>query len=249
MSNLVVDIGNSNIVIGIYHKDDKKIFRFNTDNNKTSDEYFTVFKETFGDIKIENILISSVVPGLTNTIKYCFEQNYHIEAQIVEPGYDAGIKVNTDNPKEVGSDLICGVAGASRYSKSGIVIDLGTATKISYYKDNTFLGVIIAPGIKISASSLWSSASQLSEFPLQKPAKVFGVNTTECLQSGIIYGHIAMINGLIPMALQEIGEDVDIYLTGGLSYIVKNDLNFKFTYDQNLILDALHTMIIRNGEK
>lgn len=248
MNNLVIDIGNSNIVVGVYSNTDRNVFRINTDLHKTSDEYFTIFSNTFGDIKIDNILISSVVPQLTNTIKYCFEKRYNVEPKLVEPGYKSGVKVNTDNPKEVGSDLICGVAGAMCYSKTGIVIDLGTATKISYYKDNTFLGVIISPGIKISANSLSSSASQLSEFPLQKPDNIFGKNTIECLQSGIVYGHIAMINGLVKKALEEIGEEVEIYLTGGLSYIVKDDLEFKFHYKKNLILDALNNMIIRNGE-
>ncbi|MFV0425328.1 MAG: type III pantothenate kinase [Bacilli bacterium] len=247
MSNLVIDIGNSNIVVGIYNNE-KKVFRFNTDVSKTSDEYYTIFKNSFGDIEIKNILISSVVPQLTNTIKYCFESRFNIIPKLIEPGYKSGVKINTDNSREVGSDLICGVAGAMQYSKSGIVIDLGTATKISYYKDSTFVGVIIAPGIKTSANSLWTSSAQLSEFPLQKPDRLFGKNTTECLQSGIVFGHIAMINGLVAMALDELGDNVEIYLTGGLSYIVKNDLNFKFKYEKNLILDALNNMILRNED-
>ncbi|MFV0499665.1 MAG: type III pantothenate kinase [Bacilli bacterium] len=247
MNNLVIDIGNSNIVIGIYTSD-VKVYRFNTDSSKTSDEYYNMFINSFKDIKIDNVLISSVVPSLTNTIKYCFENRFNIIPKIVSPGYKSGIKVMTDNPKEVGSDLICGVSGASKYSPSGIVIDLGTATKISYYKDKVFKGVIIAPGIQISARTLSNSASQLSEFSLQKPERIFGKNTVECLQSGIIYGHIAMLNGLIKMIEKELGKKLDIYLTGGLSYIVKNDVEFKFKYDPNLILDALNQMIVRNEE-
>lgn len=248
MNNIVIDIGNSNIVLGIYSDNEKKIYRFNTDTKKTSDEYYTVFHNILADIQIDNVLISSVVPALTSTIKNCFADKFHVNVNVVGPGYKSGVNIMTETPKEVGSDLICGVAGAMNYSKDGIVIDLGTATKIIYYKNNTFLGVIIAPGIEVNARSLTSSASQLSEFPLQKPKSVFGINTIECLQSGIIYGHIAMINGLIEMAIKEIGFQPNIYLTGGLSFIVKDDLNFKFKYDTNLILDALNKMIIRNGE-
>ncbi len=249
MINLVIDIGNSNIVVGTYKNSKvENIYRINTDIHKTSDEYYTIFKDTLGDIVFDNILVSSVVPQLTNTIKYCFEKRFNTAVKLIEPGYKSGVKIKTDNAKEVGSDLICGVAGAMKFSKTGIVIDLGTATKLSYYKDGTFLGVIIAPGIKISANTLSSSASQLSEFPLQKPKSVFGKNTIECLQSGIIFGHIAMINGLVKMAEKEIGEKVPVYLTGGLSYIVKDDLDFDFLYKKNLILDALNDMIIRNGE-
>lgn len=248
MCNLVVDIGNSNIVLGVYGEE-KKVFRFNTDANKTSDEYYTIFKNVLNDLEISNILIASVVPHLTSTIKYCFEKRFNKNVNVVEPGYKSGVKVKTDNPREVGSDLICGVAGAMANSKSGLVIDLGTATKISYYSNGTFLGVIIAPGIEISARTLTSSASQLSSFPLQKPEKVFGTNTMECLQSGIIYGHIAMLNGLIEMAFNEIGMEVDIYLTGGLSHIVKDELNYKVIYNKDLILDALNNMIKKNGEK
>lgn len=248
MCNIVIDIGNSNIVLGIYDDKENKVFRFNTDMKKTSDEYYTVFSNVLSEINIENVLISSVVPALTNTIKNCFIDKFNVDVSIIGPGYKSGVNVKTDTPKEVGSDLICGVAGAMHYSSDGIVIDLGTATKIIYYKNNTFLGVIIAPGIEVSARSLTSSASQLSEFPLHKPKSVFGTNTIECLQSGIIYGHIAMINGLLEMAIKEIGFVPKIYLTGGLSYIVKDDLNFKFKYEPNLILDALNKMIVRNGE-
>lgn len=249
MNNLVIDIGNSNIVVGQCVDNICETYRFNTDADKTSDEYYTVLKASLNDLNIDNVLISSVVPKLTSTIKLLCKKYLNIEAQIVEPGYKSSVKVITDNPKEVGSDLICGVAGAMQYSTSGIVIDMGTATKLSYYKDNTFLGVIIAPGLKISASTLTNSASQLCDFPLEKPKHIFGKNTIECMQSGIIYGHIAMLNGLVSMAFEELGETLPIYLTGGLSFIVKDDLEFKCRYDQNLIIDALNNMLIKNMEK
>lgn len=248
MNNIVFDIGNSNIVVGHFWNGTKQVYRFNTDVNKTADEYFLTMSIAIDSSKIDNILISSVVPKLTQTItEYC-EKYLNITPKVLEPGYKSGVKVNTNNPKEVGSDLICGVAGAIKYSKTGIVIDLGTATKISYYQNSEFTGVIIAPGIKISANSLTKNAAQLSDFPLKKPDKLYGKNTIECLQSGIVFGHIAMINGLIKLTKEEFGNDIPVYLTGGLSEVVKDDLDFNFTYLPDLILDALNDMIIKNLE-
>ncbi len=248
MNNIVFDIGNSNIVVGHFNNGIKEVFRFNTDAKKTADEYYSTFKIAIDNLEIDNILISSVVPKLTQTIKEYCEKYLHITPNILEPGYKTGVKVSTNNPKEVGSDLICGVAGALKFSKTGIVIDLGTASKISYYKNGEFSGVIICPGIKISANSLTKNAAQLSDFPLKKPSRLFGKNTIECLQSGIVYGHIAMVNGLIKLAKNEIGENIPVYLTGGLSEIVKDDLDFKYIYQPDLIIDALNEMIIKNLE-
>ncbi len=248
MNNIVFDIGNSNIVVGHFENGIKEVYRFNTDVDKTADEYYSTFKVAINNLEVDNILISSVVPKLTQTIAVYCEKYLHNSPKILMPGYKSGVKVSTNNPTEVGSDLICGVAGAIKFSKTGIVIDLGTATKISYYNNCEFCGVIIAPGIKISANSLTSSAAQLSDFPLKKPKKLFGKNTIECLQSGIIFGHIAMINGLIKLTKREYGEDIPIYVTGGLSDIVKDDLDFKFIYQPDLIIDALNEMIIKNLE-
>ncbi len=249
MNNLVIDIGNSNIVIGYITENSKEVYRFNSDVDKTSDEYRSVFENTINHLQVDNILISSVVPKLTNTIKIYCEKTFEIKVDIVEPGYKTGIKIKTVNPKEVGSDLICGVVGAMQYSKSGIIIDLGTTSKVLYYKDSELISAIIAPGIKISAASITNNAAQLSDFPLKKPDRVLGRNTIEALQSGIVYGHIAMINGLIDLIEVELGETLPIYLTGGLSHIIDNNVNFKYQYKPDLILEALNTMIIKNMEK
>ncbi len=250
MYKILVDVGNSNIVIGLYSDDgEKKVYRFTTDLSKTFDEYYLSFKPIFKTTNIESIIISSVVPKVTTTLTHLFYEKLNIKPQIIAPGFKTGVRVNTDNSKEVGSDLICDVRGAMKYSNKGLVIDLGTASKIIWYDNKELKGVVIAPGIKISSEILTNSASLLSDFALEKPKKVLGTNTIECMQSGIVFGHIAMINGLIKMIFEELGEEVPIYLTGGLSVIIKDDLEFKVTYKPNLILDALYDMSLGDNDE
>ncbi len=243
MCKILVDVGNSNIVIGVYQEHQKSVYRLNTDINKTHDEYFMQIKPILNELKIEDIIISSVVPKLATTLTQLFTSMYQVTPKIIAPGFKTGVKVSTDNAKEVGSDLICGVRGALQYSTSGLVIDLGTASKITYFDNKELKAVIIAPGLKISADILTNSSSLLSDFSLDKPKKVLGTNTIECMQSGIIFGHIAMLNGLLEMIFTELGKNVPIYLTGGLSYIVKNELKYKASYQPDLILDALYEML------
>ncbi len=243
MYKVLIDVGNSNIVIGLYtNKEEKKVYRFTTDLSKTFDEYYISFKSILETKDIECVLISSVVPKLTTTLTNLFASKFNIKPSIIAPGFKTGVKINTDNAKEVGGDLICGVRGAMKYSDEGLVIDLGTASKVIWFEDKQLKGVIIAPGIKISSEILTNSASLLSDFALEKPKSVLGTNTIECMQSGIVYGHIAMINGFIKMIYDELGKELPIYLTGGLSIIVKDDIEYDLQYKPNLILDALYEM-------
>ena len=164
---LLIDIGNSNIVFGFADNEKLiKTFRFKTFENKTSDEYYLLIKSMLDLYEINDVIISSVVPIITSAFKKLFKSYYNIDAKIVGPGIKTGIQLKVDDPKTVGADMICDCAGAMNITNEAIIIDLGTATKYIYVKDNVFYGCSIAPGVSISMKALVSSAALLPNIEL-----------------------------------------------------------------------------------
>ena len=245
---LLIDVGNSTIFFGL--SDKKNIvdsFRLRTELNKTSDEYFILIKPLIENYKIENVYISSVVPIITSALKKIFNKYYKINATILGPGLKTGIKIKVDDPKTVGADLICDTVGAALYADSAIIIDLGTATKFIYMENKTFMGVAIAPGVSISMKALSNSAAMLPNIELQRPEKVIGTNTISSMQSGIIFGAKAQIDGMINMMKKEIkNKDILVIATGGLSSLIIPLCDNKILLDQNLTLAGLQEIYNKN---
>lgn len=246
---LTVDIGNTNTVFGIYHNN-KLIYKFRIQSihDKTTDEYASLLLTLLernnvpvGDIK--GAIIGSVVPQLQYTFTRMIKKYLKINALIVNSEIKTGITMQVDNPKEVGADRIANaVAGVEKYGRPCIVIDFGTATTFDIInKNGAYIGGIICPGIMLASKMLRSNTAQLPEVSIKKPASVIGKNTVHHIQSGIYFGYLEMINGLLRRVLNEEFADnkVNVIITGGLGNDISNDMEFKAVYEPNLTLDGL----------
>ena len=239
---LLFDIGNSNIVLGLADNDNViKSYRYDSIVSKTSDEYYLQMKEVFKDYHIEGAIIGSVVPILTSAIKKMVLNHLDIEPLMIGYGLKTGIELKCHNPKEVGADIVAATAGAYiKYNKSSLILDLGTANKIIYQKDNILKGVVISPGVKTSLAALKQNTALLPNIEMVVPKRVLGNNTIECMQSGITYGVAASIDGMIKRIKKEINdEEVILIATGGLSKLIIPLCENEFIIDENLILDGL----------
>jgi len=245
---LLVDIGNSNIVFA--YTDLNKIvksFRLKTFIDKTSDEYYLLVKSFIDLYDIKDVIISSVVPILTSALKKLFKSYYQIDAKIVGPGIKTGIQLKVDDPKSVGSDMICDSVGAMSHYKEAIIVDLGTATKFIYVKNNVFYGCSIAPGVAVSMKALVSNAALLPSIELQSPKKIISTNTIACMQSGVIYGAAAQVDGMIDRIKEELkNNDIPVLATGGLYTLVVPLCKNKIEEHENLTLDGLKEIYKKN---
>ena len=251
---LLFDIGNTNIVMGIC-EDNKiiKTYRYVTNPSLTNDDYFQKIdisiKNYKQDYKVEGAIISCVVSQLDRVFATMIEKYFNVKAKIIGPGLKSGLKIKLENPKELGADLLCDAVGAyEKYQDTCIIIDMGTATKLIVVNDKKeFLGGSICAGLKGSLNSLINSTSKLSTPTIEVPNKTICNETLECIQSGIVYGHISMIEGLVAKMKKELNnENVKIVLTGGNSVIIKDHLNIEFDYDENILLKGLLDIYNKN---
>lgn len=219
---LLTDIGNSNIVLAIVENDKiVETFRLKSNIDKTSDEYFVSIKAILKEFIIHDVIISSVVPVITSALKKVFIRLFKKEPIILGPGIKTGIMLKVDDPKTVGSDIICDCAGLKGIADEAIIVDLGTATKYIYVKNQTFLGVSISPGVSVSMKALVNSAALLPSVELVCPKKVIGTSTVSCIQSGVIYGSAAQVDGMIDRIKEEINNpNIKVIATGGLSKLI-----------------------------
>ena len=255
MKNIIaVDIGNTETTVGIGSKDNWDSYRFTTRDTNTPDELLALFNSTF-QIKsevnkdIEGAIICSVVPQATNSFSEAIRKYLNLEPIIVGPGIKTGLKVNIDNPKELGPDRIANsVAGHLITEADTVVIDLGTATTFDVVsKNKEYLGGSIAPGIKISLDALTLKTASLKSVELDTPNKVIGKNTYEAIQSGLIMGHASMIDSMVEKIILEIDIEPKIILTGGLSKVVQPILNVNVEYIENLTLVGLEEIFKLNN--
>ena len=255
MRNIIaVDIGNTETTVGIGNKDSWDSYRFTTRDTNTPDELLALFNSTF-QIKsevnkdIEGAIICSVVPQATNSFSEAIRKYLNLEPIIVGPGIKTGLKVNIDNPKELGPDRIANsVAGYLITEADTVVIDLGTATTFDVVsKNKEYLGGSIAPGIKISLDALTLKTASLKSVELDTPNKVIGKNTYEAIQSGLIMGHASMIDSMVEKIILEIDIEPKIILTGGLSKVVQPILNVNVEYIENLTLVGLEEIFKLNN--
>ena len=248
---ILVDIGNTNIVIGIAkEKKILKTFRMSTDTSLTEDEYAGKIKG-FGidEYAIKGVAISSVVPQLDHVFIELFKKYYNIKPLVVGAGVKSGLKLKIDNQKQLGADLLCDCVGAyEKYPGDLLVVDLGTATKLLVVNNNKeYIGCAIAPGIIGSINSLVASAAKLSSISLGIPPKTIETETTRCIQSGAIIGHACMINGMLTRMKKELNnENATVVLTGGLSNLIVDLLEHPVKIEANILLEGLLTIYYKN---
>lgn len=243
---LLFDVGNTNIYVGVGEKDKiLNTFRLTTELNKSPDEYYLTIKNFVDNYKISGIVIGSVVPQVTISLIKIAQKYFNLEPLVLAPGIKTGIKVIADNPREVGSDIIAVAAGIDNGS-SYLIVDLGTANKFIYVKKNTITGVIISPGISLSIKALNLNTALLPEVEIKFPNKYLGNNTIHCIQSGVLYGTVALIEGFINKIKEEVNEEFTVILTGGLSKLFLPYLNDKVIRESRLVLKGLLNIYYRN---
>lgn len=248
---VAIDIGNTNIVIGCC--DEGQILfmeRLTTNHTATELEYAISFKTIFEihgiDIKkINGSIISSVVPSVTDTVKGAVKKICGFDSMIIGPGIKTGLSIKTDNPAQLGSDLVVdAVAGIHEYGAPLVIFDMGTATTISVInKEKEYLGTIIMPGMMISLNAMVSGTSQLPKISLDKPKKLIGTNTVECMKSGLLYGTASSMDGMIDRIRDEIGR-ITVIATGGLAGTVVPLCRNEIILDDELLIKGL--MLIYN---
>ncbi|MEG2813039.1 MAG: type III pantothenate kinase [Oscillospiraceae bacterium] len=254
---LGIDVGNTNIVIGCI--DDKKIHfvgRISTDCNKTQTQYAIDFNNVLKLYEIDKneitgSIISSVVPQLITILNQAIEAVTGKSPLVVGPGVKTGLNILIDNPAQLGSDLVVdAVAAISQYTPPLVIIDMGTATTISVIdKKCNYRGGVILPGVRISQDALSSRTSQLPYINLEAPKKVIGVNTIECMESGVIYGNSSMIDGIVDRIEEELNDKVTVIATGGLSTKIVPYCKNKIICDDNLLLKGLFIIYEKNKPK
>lgn len=252
---LVIDIGNTNIVLGGF-ADDKLTFvaRIATNATKTEDEYATKIKSilTLHEVdkkEVKGAIISSVVPPLNSVMKKAVRIVYGVEPIMVGPGIKTGINIQCDNPASVGADLICACVAAHHiYGSPSLIVDMGTATKMMVMdRTGTFIGVSIIPGVNIGLKALASGTAQLPQISLEAPKSVIGKNTIDCMRSGVVFGNASMIDGMIDRFNNEMGEELRVIATGGLAPTIISHCNHEILLDENMILEGLNILYKKNS--
>jgi type III pantothenate kinase len=261
---LAIDVGNTNTVLGLYNLESPELvaeWRITTHKNQTSDEYGVLFMSLFAmrqiDVsKISAIVVSSVVPPLDTTIRRLCERYFGLRPMFVEPGIKTGMPLLVDNPAELGADrIVNGVAAFARYGGPIIVVDFGTATTFDVISARgEYIGGVIAPGLGISADALFSRAAKLARVDIKRPARIIGTNTIAHLQSGLFYGYIGLVDGILERMLAELQASQPdgsvatpkVIATGGLAHMLHEDSKYITAIDDMLTLDGLRLLYERN---
>lgn len=252
---LAIDIGNTNITLGAYNESFLSFTaRLSTDTAKTSDQYAIEIKDILSlhglDYKmIEDCIISSVVPSVGKTVGKAVARLCGIVPLMLGPGVKTGLNIKIDNPAQLGADLAAGAVGAlESYTMPCVIIDMGTASTISVLDRNgTFIGGVIAAGVRLTLKALAENTAQLPSISIEAPNSVIGTNTTECMQSGLVFGAAAMIDGLLDKIEAELGEAPTVVATGGLSSEIITHCRRNIIYNENLLLDGLRAIYEKNN--
>ena len=251
---LTVDIGNTNITIGGYDNDTLAFTaRMATERSHTSDQYAVLLDAVLRlkGVELERITgaaISSVVPSVAAAFSEALTMLCGVRAVCIGPGVKTGLNIRIDNPAQLGADLVAGCVGAlAKYPLPCIVFDLGTATTAAVLDRNgCMIGGAIAAGLNTTRNALSSQTAQLPLVDLAAPAAVIGTNTVDCIQSGLIFGAAAMLDGMAERMEEELGEPATLVATGGLGARVTAHCKREFLLDENLLLDGLLLIYKRN---
>lgn len=257
---LLVDVGNTNIVIGVYNEKEYIAgWRISTDSKKTSDEYGIQLVQLFhqNDLNpkgVKGIIISSVVPNIMHSLENMVKKIFEIDPIIVGPGVKTGINIKYDNPKEVGADrIVNAVAAHDKYNKDMIIIDFGTATTYcSVTKEGNYLGGCICPGLRIASDALFDRAAKLPRVELELPKSIICKNTVTSMQAGILYGYIGQVEYIVNKTkkeMMEMGlEEPLIIATGGLANLIAKSTAVIDKVESGLTLEGLRIIYEKNKE-
>lgn len=251
---LVMDIGNTNIVLGVYDQDQlQHHWRMETDRMKTEDEYAMQVKALFQHVglyfeDIDGIIISSVVPPIMFSLEAMCTKYFKQKPLVVGPGVKTGLNIKYENPREVGADrIVNAVAGIHYYGAPLIIVDFGTATTYCYINERgDYMGGAIAPGIGISTEALFTRASKLPRIELSKPEHVVGKNTVSAMQAGIVYGYVGQVEGLVSRMKKAGSGQPKVIATGGLAPLIADETDVINQVDPFLTLKGLYLIYKRN---
>jgi type III pantothenate kinase len=249
MSLLAIDVGNTNTVLGCYEGTRLvRHWRVETNPARTVDEHAVLVRDLLRGVRLDGAALSCVVPALTPTFRALCRIHLGVELLVVEPGVRTGMAMLYETPHTLGSDrLVNAVAAHARTGGAAIVVDFGTATKLEYVTPaGAYAGGVICPGVKISSQALFAAAARLSAVELRRPPQVVGRTTMQALQSGIVFGHVATVDGLVRRIQREQGVAAPVIATGGWAGLLAGESETIEETDEFLTLDGLRLIHERN---
>ncbi|MBE6031130.1 MAG: type III pantothenate kinase [Firmicutes bacterium] len=260
---LAFDVGNTNIVLGVF-KDGKLIqdWRIETDNKKSADEYGMIINQLFAyeglnPKEVKDIIISTVVPSVLYTLQHLSRKYFNRKAIVIEPGVKTGLQIKYDNPKQVGADrIVNAVAAYSKYGGPLIVIDIGTATTFCAISDKAeYLGGTISAGLKITSEALVEKTAKLPKVELEEPGQVICKSTIPSMQSGLVYGHMGMVDYIVKKMKKELSDycggdkEVKVIATGGMASMIASGVDCIDIVDRMLTLEGLEIIYEKNRKE